>query len=95
MHWLPALPRRDFVACWACGISRPPFVFWTPLAGGAGIYLGCMDVLFDLENGLYAIRPGADASGPAVEIVIEIVTFTLGASIIAGARRHRRWLLAA
>jgi hypothetical protein len=74
---------------------RASGLFWTLLAGGAGIYLGCMDVLFDLENGIYAIRPGADASGPLVEIVINILTFTLGISIIAWAWRNRRWLLTA
>ena len=65
------------------------------MAGGAGIYLGCMDVLFDLENGIYAIRPSADASGPIVEIAINILTFTLGISITAWAWRNRHWFFAA
>jgi hypothetical protein len=63
------------------------------LAGGAGIYLGCMDVLFDLENGIYALRPGGDASGPLIEISINLLTFTLGISITAWVWRHRRLIL--
>ena len=63
------------------------------LAGGAGIYLGCMDVLFDLENGIYALRPGGDASGPLIEIGINLLTFTLGVSITAWVWRHRRLVL--
>ncbi len=74
---------------------RPAGLLWTLLAGGVGIYLGCMDVLFDLENGIYAIRPSADASGPIVEIAINILTFTLGISITAWAWRNRHWFFAA
>ncbi len=47
------------------------------LAGGAGIYLGCMDVLFDLENSIYLIPKGADPSSAIIEICINILTFTL------------------
>lgn len=69
-------------------------LLWTLLAGGAGIYLGCMDVLFDLENGIYRLQPGADASGPIVEATINVLTFALGVVIIAWAWRNRRALLA-
>lgn len=61
---------------------RPSAVLWTLLAGGAGIYLGCMDVLFDLENGIYALHAGADASAPIIEGAINVMTFTFGVSII-------------
>ncbi len=47
------------------------------LAGGAGIYLGCMDVLFDLENGIYIIPKGADPSSAIIEICINILTFAI------------------
>src|SRR6185437_10060274 len=41
----------------ALGLARrrPWGLLSTILAGGAGVYLGCMDVLFDLENGIYQI----------------------------------------
>ncbi len=72
---------------------RPSALLWTLLAGGAGIYLGCMDVLFDVENGIYRFQPGADLSGPLVEVTINVLTFALGLAIIAWAWRHRRALL--
>ncbi|HEU5439795.1 MAG TPA: hypothetical protein VFU88_10950 [Ktedonobacterales bacterium] len=73
---------------------RPAVVLWTLLAGGAGIYLGCMDVLFDLENGIYTSHPGADASASLIEIAINIITFTFGIAIIAWVWRHRAAYLA-
>lgn len=73
---------------------RPWALLWTLLAGGAGIYLGCMDVLFDLENGIYRLQPGADPSGPIIEATINVLTFALGVVIIAWAWRSRRALLA-
>ena len=63
------------------------------LGGGAGIYLGCMDVLFDLENGVYRVSPHGDASGAIIEIIINILTFTLGIVVTTYIWRHRRWYL--
>jgi hypothetical protein len=74
-------------------LRRPWGLLATLLAGGAGIYLGCMDVLFDLENHIYTIQPGSDASGPIIEMTINALTFLLGIVIIAWVWRHRSWLL--
>ncbi len=68
---------------------RPSAVLWTLLAGGAGIYLGFMDVLFDLENGIYALPAGADASAPIIEGAINVMTFSFGVSIIIWMWRNR------
>ncbi len=68
---------------------RPSAVLWTLLAGGAGIYLGCMDVLFDLENGIYTVHAGADASAPVIEGAINVITFTFGVTIIVWMWRNR------
>jgi hypothetical protein len=65
----------------------------TLLAGGAGVYLGCMDVLFDIENRIYAITSAADASGPIIEIVINVLTFALSIIIVAWVWRHRSWVM--
>lgn len=65
------------------------------LGGGAGIYLGCLDVLFDLENGVYRVPAGGDASGAIIEIVINILTFTLGIVVITYIWRYRLWYLRA
>jgi uncharacterized membrane protein (DUF2068 family) len=48
-------------------------IYWAIVAAGSGIYLGCMDVLFDLENGIYTLGGAA-----IVEIVINVLTFGLG-----------------
>src|SRR6266851_3789662 len=48
-------------------------VFWTIVAAGSGIYLGCMDVLFDVQNGIYLL-----GSAAIVEIIINVLTFGLG-----------------
>lgn len=63
------------------------------LGGGAGIYLGLMDMLFDLENGVYRVPAGGDVSGPIIEIVINILTFALGIIVITYIWRHRAWFL--
>ena len=65
------------------------------LAGGAGIYLGCMDVLFDLENNIYSFARGADPSAVVTEMVINFLTFVLSITILSYIWRHRTWLLEA
>ena len=69
-------------------------LLWILLGGGAGIFLGCMDVLFDLENHIYTGAPGADASAPIIEVAINVITFTFGIAIVTWAWRNRRWFLA-
>lgn len=51
-------------------------IFWTIVASGSGIYLGCMDVLFDLENGIYSFK--GDPSSAIIELIINVLTFGLG-----------------
>ena len=63
------------------------------LAGGAGVYLGCMDVLFDIENGIYLVPKGGDPSAVAIEVTINILTFALSLVVITYIWRHRRWFL--
>lgn len=75
-------------------LNRPWGLLWGLLAGGAGIYLGCMDVLFDVENGIYLIPKGGDPSAVIIEASINILTFTLGAVVITYLWRQRRKLLA-
>jgi hypothetical protein len=79
----------------AVGLARrrPWGLLSTLLAGGAGIYLGCMDVLFDLENGIYLVPRGADPSPVMIEIIINVLTFGLGIVIISYVWRHRAWFL--
>ena len=53
---------------------RRAAVFWLLAAGGAGLYLFAMDVLYDLQHGVW----GKGANG-VMELVINLVT--LGLSI--------------
>jgi hypothetical protein len=65
-------------------------LLWMLLAASASLYLGAMDVLFDLENGIY--RHG-DPGSVAVEAFINIGCLAGGVAIILFAWRHRRhWL---
>lgn len=56
------------------------------LAGGAAIFLGCMDLLYDLEHGMFApLTPEA-----GIELAIVIATLALGPLVIVLAWRHSR-----
>lgn len=83
------------LALGALGLARrrPWGLLSTLLAGGAGVYLGCMDVLFDLENGIYLIPQGADPSPVIIEIIINVLTFALSAVILVYVWRNRAWFL--
>ncbi len=63
------------------------------LAGGAGVYLGCMDVLFDLENGIYIIPKGTDPSSAIIEMCINILTFAISIAGIIYLWRNRTRIL--
>ncbi len=69
---------------------RDTSVLWMLLAGSAAVYLAGMDVLFDLENGIYR---SADASSVGVELFINIGCTIGGAAIIRYAWAHRVALL--
>ncbi len=56
------------------------------LAGGAAIFLGLMDLLYDLEHGMFALFT-AEA---AVELVIVILLLALGPVMIVLLWRRRR-----
>lgn len=74
-------------------LRRPWGLLWGLLAGGAGVYLGCMDVLFDLENGIYLVPKGGDPSAVIIEAAINVLTFLLSAVTLTYLWRNRRWLL--
>lgn len=70
--------------------SRPSALLWMLLAGSATLFLGGMDVLFDLENGIY--RHG-DPGNVAVELLINVGCLAGGTAVIRYAWRHREALL--
>ena len=57
------------------------------VAGSASVYLAGMDVLFDLENGIYRASNGIANVG--VELFINVGCLWGGLAIIAFAWRHR------
>ena len=69
---------------------RASALFWIIAAGAISIYLGLLDVLFDLENGIYG---SADTGGVIVEIAINVLTLAFGALILIWAWRARRALM--
>ena len=56
------------------------------LAGSAAIFLGCMDLLYDLEHSMFA--PFTPEAG--IELAIVIAVLALGPLVIILAWRHRR-----
>jgi hypothetical protein len=57
--------------------ARRAALFWLLAGGGAGLYLFCMDVLYDLQHGIW----GKGANG-VVELVINVVTLGLSVFVL-------------
>jgi nicotinamide riboside transporter PnuC len=68
---------------------RASSLLWCVAAGTNSIYLGLLDVLFDLENGIYR---SADGGAVAVEVSINVLTLGMGAFVIGWAWARRREL---
>ena len=90
-----AFPLADAwlgVACllawWTLSTHRPSALFWLLCAGSAGVYLFCMDLLYDLENGIFT-----SGSGGIVEAVIVAVTGVFSVTVLTWSWRHRGALL--
>ena len=91
-----AFPAADAWLAIAAAISAlmlarrdPRAILWGLIAGSSFVYLGLLDVLYDLENGKYASIDGA----MAVEVMINLFSLTFGPFLIIYVWRHRRWLL--
>jgi hypothetical protein len=65
--------------------ERRAALFWLLAGGGSGIYLFCMDVLYDLEHGIW----GRGVNG-LVELAINVLTAGLSLSVLhwTWVRRH-------
>ncbi|HUY65086.1 MAG TPA: hypothetical protein VMV14_11305 [Acidimicrobiales bacterium] len=75
-------------AAWSLHRRRPAAIGWLLAGGGAGLYLFCMDVLYDLEHGIWA-----KGAGGAVELVINVATLSISAGLLRWAWRRRQALL--
>jgi hypothetical protein len=70
---------------------RASSLLWSIAAGTTSIYLGLLDVLFDLENGIYR---SVDTGGVIVEIAINALTLSMGVWVLVWAWQKRRELSA-
>ncbi|MHA3701982.1 hypothetical protein ACXR2U_07335 [Jatrophihabitans sp. YIM 134969] len=77
-------------AWWTLRRRRPLAVLWLLAGGGAGLYLFGMDVLYDLEQGIWW-RSGV---GGVVEAGINVLTLAVSLGLLTWTWRHRTALLA-
>jgi hypothetical protein len=85
--WLLGAMILSVIQLWR---RRPSALLWLVVTGGAGIYLFALDVLFDLQHGIYA-RP----QGGVIELAINVLTVTLCVALLRSAWRFRLSLLSA
>jgi hypothetical protein len=69
--------------------QQPAALLWLLTGGGAGIYLFCMDVLYDLEHGIYAT-----GAGGVIELGINVLTGGFSLWFLRWAWSRREVLLA-
>jgi hypothetical protein len=90
-----AFPLADFwlgVACLLALVTlrtrRPSALLWLVSAGSAGLYLFCMDFLYDVENGIFG-----KGGGGAFEALIVVLTLVFSVTLLTWSWRHRGELL--
>lgn len=66
----------------------PSALFWLLCAGSAGMYLFCMDFLYDLDNGIF----GRGSAG-VIEGLIVLVTLAFSVTVLRWSWSHRGELL--
>jgi hypothetical protein len=77
-------------AVWSLTRRSPLALFWMLAGGGAGLYLFGMDVLYDLENGIW----WNSGAGGVIELVINVVTLVVSVWLMRWAWQRRDTLLA-
>ena len=77
-------------AAWTLSRRSPLALFWMLAGGGAGIYLFGMDVLYDLENGIW----WSSGAGGVIELLINLVTLVVSVWLMRWAWQRREPLLA-
>ena len=90
-----AFPLADIWLGIACVLAlvtlragRPSALFWLLCAGSAGLYLFGMDLLYDVQNGIF-VKGG----GGAFEAVIVALTLVFSVTVLSWSWRHRGELL--
>lgn len=87
-----AFPAANLWTTLAAGLTahglwrlRPPAVLFGIICGASLVYLGLLDVMFYLENGMYAI----DAAAMRAAMFINAFSLTVGPATITWVWRHR------
>ena len=90
-----AFPLADTWLGFACLLAlialrtrRPSALLWLLCAGSAGLYLFCMDFLYDVENGIFT--KGGEG---AFEAAIVAATLIFSVTVLTWSWRHRGELL--
>ncbi|MCW2598251.1 MAG: hypothetical protein JWM02_80 [Frankiales bacterium] len=68
--------------------GRPTGLLWLLAGGGAGVYLFCMDALYDLQHGTYV-----SGVGGLIELGINLLTLVLSVWFLRWAWTRREALL--
>ena len=74
---------------WCLVTARRAALLWMLAGGGAGLYLFAMDVLYDLQHGVW----GKGGNG-LVELAINVLTLVLSLTVLRWAWTRRDALLA-
>jgi hypothetical protein len=100
--WAKSFPLADAWLVLSAAVTgvllirgNPNAIYWEFLAGGTGIYLALVGLLFDLENGIYVGRGGAGAAQIGFEIAVVVGTLALSSFGLSWAWRHRAWVTTA
>ncbi len=72
----------------ALGRRAPSALLWLIAAGSAGMYLFCMDVLYDLQNDIYG-----KGAGGVIEAAINLITLAFSVVALRWAWSRRDALL--
>jgi hypothetical protein len=91
-----AFPLADLWLGLACLLAlvalvrrHPSALLWLVATGAAGLYLGCMDLLYDLEHDIFT-----QGGGGAFEAVIVAITWVFSITVLRFAWTRRAELLA-
>jgi len=77
-------------SAWSLSCRSPMALFWLIAAGSAGLYLFGMDVLYDLEHGIW----WQSGPGGVIELLINVVTLVVSLWFLRWTWQRRDALLA-
>jgi len=90
-----AFPLADLWLGIACVLAlvalrqrRPSALLWLVCAGSAALYLGCMDLLYDVEHGIFGLGVGG-----GIEALIVALTWFFSITVLRWAWTNRASLL--